>query len=90
MYDLSQTTIISFEIGSECNLSAVHPQCPINLRKMNAKKEPVTIEDILQAITEAEQLGFRGSVAFHNYNEPLLYIDRILEVIKARDRKSVV
>lgn len=80
-YDLSRTTIISFESGQGCNLTREHDKCPINHRVSDRSFGPLTPKKIKKSIEEAQELGFNGYVAFHFYNEPLLYKKRILEVI---------
>lgn len=79
--DLSQTKILSFEIGNKCNLSNLHDKCPINKRVYKNKKRELNVERITKAIDEAVLVGFNGYIAFHYYNEPLLYIDSISRVI---------
>ncbi|WP_410985061.1 SPASM domain-containing protein [Bacillus cereus] len=45
----------------------------------------------MQAINDAEYFGFNGYVAFHYYNEPQIYRDRINKVIdKKRDAKYLL
>ncbi|WP_340019609.1 SPASM domain-containing protein [Paenibacillus sp. FSL H3-0457] len=82
--NLSKLSILSFEIGNECNLTKQHPKCPINIREYKEDHSPLTTEIIVKSIEEAEKFGFKGHVAFHFYNEPLLYKDRIEEVIDAK------
>jgi MoaA/NifB/PqqE/SkfB family radical SAM enzyme len=82
--ELNKLQVLSFEIGSECNLTKQHQKCPINTRVYNTEYGKLTTEIIVITIKEAEKLGFQGHVAFHFYNEPLLYIDKIKEVITAK------
>lgn len=84
MFDLSKLTLISFEIGIGCNLKSVHKLCPIN--KIERKKDVprLDVESICKAMDEANELGFQGHFAFHHYNEPLLDMKRIAEIVKLR------
>jgi sulfatase maturation enzyme AslB (radical SAM superfamily) len=90
MLDLSKVRLLSFEIGPDCNLSAHHPNCPINKRTPKGS-DPINIEDIVRIYNEAKSLNLNGSVAFHFYNEPLLYLDSILAIMeKLRDAKFLL
>lgn len=80
--DLSQTSILSFEIGDDCNLKKCHDKCPINYRKYVNDKKSIDVDLIVKSIKEAQDLNFNGYIAFHNYNEPLLHKNKLLEVIK--------
>lgn len=81
MIDLSQTSIISFEIGDDCNLGCMHAKCPINYRKIENTKHKLTKETVVQSINEAKKMNFHGYFAFHYYNEPLMHKDLILEIM---------
>lgn len=87
-YDLSRLTILAFEIGSDCNLKRQHKNCPINYIERPSGIENLTVRQIVRAIDDAVALNFNGYVAFHHYNEPLLYIDRIEQVIKQRPHQK--
>lgn len=80
-YDLSKLNILSFEICDTCNLSQLHPQCPINSRQ-EREDDGISVEMIVSTIQQAKEMNFAGYVAFHFYNEPLMATDKILEVIK--------
>lgn len=75
---------LSIEIGPECNLKKLHSKCPAHIME-----RPVTgilpTEKIVSIMDEAVELGFNGYFAFHFYNEPLLYVDRITEIIRLRE-----
>lgn len=73
--------IISIEIGPHCNLAKLHNKCPINLRNYKKNSRPITNDDIIKTIKDAYDNGFNGEIAFHYYNEPLLYISQIKEII---------
>ncbi|AJS57206.1 radical SAM/SPASM domain-containing protein [Paenibacillus sp. IHBB 10380] len=82
MLDLSKTTILSFEIGDDCNLQKCHKECPINARTYLKQEKHLTVEKIVESINQAKDMNFNGFVAFHNYNEPLLHKDKLLEIIE--------
>ncbi|MCK4258889.1 MAG: SPASM domain-containing protein [Halanaerobiales bacterium] len=83
-FDLSKTTILSFEICDECNLKQVHAKCPINQCEYDKRFGPLTVEKITKSIDEAQELGFEGYVAFHYHNEPLLELEKVQQVISAK------
>ena len=80
--DFSFLQTMSIEIGSSCNLQHMHKCCPINCRQKVEKE--LTVEEILHIMDEAIQLNFQGLFAFHFYNEPLLYADKILQLKEQR------
>ena len=84
MYDLEKITTISFEVGIDCNLKYLHSKCPINYRKANVDCEPMSDEKIIQTMDDSISMSFKGLFSFHFYNEPMLYIDRILKIIESR------
>ena len=79
-FDLSKTTLISFEINNDCNMKQLHKECPINIRKYK-KKKALTSEKIIECIKQAKEIGFNGYITFHNYNEPLISKDQIIGII---------
>lgn len=81
MFDLSKLGMITFEVGTDCNLKNAHKECPINFRKFLDDDTPMTDEEIGAAMRDALELGFKGYFAFHLYNEPLMYADRIKKII---------
>jgi hypothetical protein len=72
---------LSFEAGTKCNLSHLHEWCPAHY--LRREESSIPVEVVAKAIREALALGFTGHVAFHYYNEPLLYTDWIEEVMDA-------
>lgn len=84
MNELSEIKELSFEIGEDCNLKSVHKKCPVNIRKYNKKYGELKISRIIELIDEANDMGFNGYIAFHYYNEPLMYIDKIEKIISLR------
>lgn len=87
-FDLSGLKILTFEIGTGCNLKQKHLNCPINYIQRPDGIKSLTVEDVVKAIDDAIVLHFDGYVAFHHYNEPLLYIDSIERVVRARPRQK--
>lgn len=83
MRDFSYLKNISIEIGSNCNMRYIHTVCPANVMK-RSDKDILTIDEVCAIMDEAVVNGFEGMFAFHFYNEPLMYIERIREVMKRR------
>lgn len=74
---------ISIEIGPDCNLKKFHNQCPAH----HLQRDSLAVlsnEKICEIMDQAITLEFDGHFAFHFYNEPLLYIERIYELKKRR------
>jgi len=91
LYDLSQTSLISFEINNDCNLKECHPRCPINVRRYKKMDRILDVDSVVECIYQARDLRFNGYVTFHNYNEPLLCKEKILEIIsRAPDIKYLL
>jgi hypothetical protein len=78
--ELSALQLISFEVGSQCDLAKAHPYCPVNHRKPGA--EPFTDDQAISFAKECRDWGFCGEVAYHYYSEPLLYQARMLGLAK--------
>lgn len=85
---LGNVKILSIEIGDKCNLSHIHNKCPISKRIYKNKIKKLTKEKIIEIIDEAAELGFKGHIAFHYYNEPLLYKEEMKEIILCRPHKK--
>jgi hypothetical protein len=73
---------LSFEASGRCNLASAHTWCPAHFRGVIST---ITPEQVIAAIAEAEEMGFRGWVGFHYYNEPLLSLPFIEEVMNRSD-----
>lgn len=78
---MNETRYLSFEIGPYCNLSDEHPWCPSGYL-VRSGDGMMSVERIAECINEATAAGFTGLVAFHFYNEPLLYAERIRAVME--------
>jgi MoaA/NifB/PqqE/SkfB family radical SAM enzyme len=80
---LDNLNLLSFEIGTGCQLNNLHKECPIHRqeRHPNRSHGHLTPERIARTIDQARELGFHGWAAFHYYNEPLLYMKEILQVM---------
>lgn len=77
---MKDTQLLTIEIGDKCNLVHEHMQCPILLRK---KGERELTDSMIVAMVKIayEKLGFKGYVAWHYYNEPLLYKKRMFKLM---------
>jgi radical SAM protein with 4Fe4S-binding SPASM domain len=83
MRDFSYLETISIEIGSDCNLKKIHTVCPANVMS-RSDKDILSVEEVCKVMDEAVDNGFKGLFAFHFYNEPLIYIERISDVMQRR------
>lgn len=81
MYDLSLTSMISFEISTKCNMKEMHKECPSNYRKVKKLGKTLDALSINRNIAEAKELNFQGCFAFHVFNEPMLDLDLICSII---------
>ena len=81
MFDLSGLSLLSFEICCACNLQKEHMECPINKRTYADTRYHLETDIVVESIKRARRLGFRGMVAFHYYNEPLLRLNEILKIM---------
>ncbi|RGG63193.1 hypothetical protein DWW96_11410 [Eubacterium sp. AF17-7] len=88
MKELAMIKEIAFEIGDDCNLKSQHKKCPINVRCYNKSYGKLTVDRIIKLMDEANKMGFEGYFAFHYYNEPLLYKDKLEEIINARPQNK--
>lgn len=79
------TQFLTLEVCRDCNLACQHPACPSNdPRRFRDLPQPQELtKDIIVAIIDRmyQHHGFRGMVAFHYYNEPLLAKDTLFAVI---------
>jgi len=83
---MNRTQFVSIEIGTGCNLGKEHTKCP-NMdpaRWANVDtSRALTDEKILDVVREMySRHGFTGAIAWHYYNEPLLYRDRMLSLME--------
>lgn len=83
MFNLTKTSLLSFEISDKCNLMCAHDQCPVNKRCYSIKEKHLDKQSIIDIITSAKKLGFNGMVAFHYYNEPLLNKSLVEKIVDA-------
>lgn len=72
---------LSFEIGPRCDLAREHEWCPAHNRRF--KGGLLETSTIIHCVNMSRALGFAGFIGFHFYNEPLLYPERIAEVMDA-------
>jgi hypothetical protein len=78
---------LNFELTQECNLANDHPLCPVSdaQRRQFTDTRRHLSDDVVReiAVRAYKELGFRGLVGFHYYNEPLLEKERMLGLIEA-------
>jgi 2-deoxy-scyllo-inosamine dehydrogenase (SAM-dependent) len=63
------TTRISIELSNLCSYAGIHKKCPLSL-----VEEPVILPSsiVYNVISTLDRFNFRGIIAFHTYNEPLM------------------
>jgi hypothetical protein len=77
---LKYTQMINFEIGDKCNLTKIHFKCPSNADRPPGKE--LTDAIIMDMVKKSYEQEFRGFIAWHYYNEPLLQADRIFNLME--------
>jgi hypothetical protein len=88
---MRNTQIATFELGPACNLGTEHKACP-NLHPDRCagcqKDKRLTDAQIIDTATALyHEHGFRGAIAWHYYNEPLIYAERMYALMTTlRDR----
>lgn len=88
MIDIRDVQILVFEIGQDCNLAPHHVRCPANKGVARYEKldcsRPLDDDTILDTAKRFYgEFGFNGLIAYHYYNEPCLYLERMVRVSKA-------
>jgi hypothetical protein len=81
LWSPAEIRYLCFEVGTTCNLAGVHSRCPINEIPRDPQATALTPESIVEFAAYMVTQGFRGHIAFHFYNEPLLELDKVLETI---------
>lgn len=63
------TNYVYFELSNMCNLVKVHKRCPLSL-----EKEIIVLPSkiVLETLCVLKKFNYSGTIAFHNYNEPLI------------------
>ena len=84
---MKYTQFLVFEICRDCNLADQHQKCPSGTPDRYGDLDtttPMTDAEIVECAGQAyKSLGFRGNIAWHYYNEPMLAWDRILRLMPA-------
>jgi len=63
------TIRVSFELSNLCNYSFIHKKCPLFLEKRPTILPSTIVYSVLDSL---HGLKFKGEIAFHTYNEPLI------------------
>ncbi len=69
---------IELEISSLCNRSCSY--CPAS--KIHRKRELLPVTIVEKIMKELQRINYTGGIAFHQFNEPLLELDHLIECIK--------
>tara|TARA_B100002003_G_scaffold251738_2_gene297103 strand:- start:3010 stop:4344 length:1335 start_codon:yes stop_codon:yes gene_type:complete len=84
---MNLTQFLNFEIGRSCDLAREHKSfCPsIDRDRYGTLSIEKILKDelIIESIKYAVNLGFKGFIGFHYYNEPTLFFDRIMRIVAA-------
>ena len=74
--------MLIIEAGHGCNLRAIHDKCPVNVRPKGEKV--MTFEQRVGIGIEAyKECNFKGMIAFHYFNEPMLKKEEVFKTIQA-------
>lgn len=77
---LSFLKLLSLEIGRACDMAGCHKECPSGDKDRYGDlptDKKLTDDRISEIVREAHDLGFNGEIAWHYYNEPLLFWKRM-------------
>ncbi len=82
--DISHGKMLIFEIGPSCNLQHIHTKCPSSCtERWPTMDRELSVDIIVDSIISLyEKYNYKGWIQFAFYNEPLLYIDRMVEVME--------
>lgn len=61
-------TEVAIMISNLCNYASVHEKCPASLVK---EKKIMSIKQIKMILSELKIIGFKGTICFHIYNDPM-------------------
>lgn len=93
-YDLKRVTLsdikhIFFELSNMCVYAHLHPRCPVNLQK---DKKVLSSKIVKKVIDELGKINFKGFIAFHRYNEPLIdpRLFELISYVKVRCPKAMI
>ena len=76
---------VNIETISSCNLSTVHPKCPIKEREKCFGKNILDIKAIENIFETLNNYGYTGLTGLHHYSEPLID-KRIVDIVKTGKR----
>jgi len=80
------TSFLTFELGAKCNLGKVHVMCPnMSPERYGSVETTRQLDDDTIIATAARmylEFGFRGMVAWHYYNEPTIYAERMFAIMR--------
>jgi hypothetical protein len=82
---LALLQMLQFELGSGCNLAAVHQACPSgDPRRFAGRDTSRSLSDdaiVAAAVRAYRDLGFTGMIGWAYYNEPLLQEERMFRLM---------
>lgn len=84
---MKHTQFLIFEIGPDCNLACQHRErCPSGDPDRYGRLDTSELlgdDQIINSVKVAHELGFKGLIGWHYYNEPTLYWDRLTRLTNA-------
>jgi len=63
------TKRVSIELSNLCNYANIHKKCPLNLESQRIILSKKIVEKVIDSMA---RYGFKGTIAFHTYNEPMM------------------
>ncbi len=60
---------VAIMLSNLCNYAAVHTKCPAN---KISNKEILSLKTVYGILDELADVGFKGTICFHIYNEPIM------------------
>lgn len=75
--ELREIRQVFFELSNLCVYSHLHPRCPVSLQKT---KKVLSSKVVKKVLDELGEHNYKGFIAFHRYNEPLID-PRLFELI---------
>lgn len=81
-YMFNNVRNVEIEISSQCNRSCSY--CPKRLAER--EKELFPMDLFVKIMGELKEIGYFGAIAFHQYNEPLMEYDYLLECMATAKR----
>lgn len=63
------TSRVSIELSNLCNYASIHKKCPLNIENQHIILSRRIVEKVIDSMAV---YNFKGTIAFHTYNEPMM------------------